>query len=420
MGPAVYHIKKMKTQKRRRARRPLYLFFVLVVISGYSSWVLLRPLAALNPIPRSSTVRMDTAPATLSWPVAGQSAVGILGTDISALYGKQTPVPIASTAKVITALVVLEKKPLKQGEQGSVITLTPADVALYENYKAIDGSLLPVVAGEQISEYQMMQAIMLPSANNIADTMAIWAYGSLPAYADAANAYLAAHGLTNTHVGSDASGLSPSTTSTAEDLVKLGKLAMQHTVLAEVVGQSTAAGIPLTSSIKNVNSLLGTNNIIGIKTGNTDEAGGVFMSASRITINSKPITIITAVAGSPNLFGALKDSLTLIKSAQVNFATVQLVKAGDILGRYQLPQGGSVAAVAAKDLKLVGWKGPPVLAQMRLQPLASKDASSSPGLTAGSVTIPESVLTNQQSIAVELKTVAAEPSALWRLTHPLN
>lgn len=387
---------------------------------SYSAWALLRPLPVLNPSPRSNTISMDAGSAALSWPVAGQTAVSILGTDILDTHGKQTPVPIASTAKVITALVVMNKKPLKQGETGPVITLTEADVELYKKTMAADGSLIPVAAGESISEYQMIQAIMLPSANNIADTMAIWAYGSLPAYASAANAYLKSNGLINTRVGSDASGLSPTTTSTAADLVKIGKLAMENPVLAEVVGQSSATGIPLTNTVKNVNSLLGTANIIGVKTGNTDEAGGVFISASRITVDNKPTTIVTAVAGSPTLFNALKDSLALVRSAQTNFSTVHLVKAGDILGRYQLRQGGSVAAVASKDLKVTGWKGSQVSALTTLRSMNSEKASDPAGQIVGSVATSNSVLSTKQSVPVKLKAKPPEPSSLWRLTHPLN
>ncbi len=363
---------------------------------------------------------MDSGSAVLSWPVAGQSAVSILGTEILDTHGKQTPVPIASTAKVITALVVMDKKPLKLGETGPVVTLTEADVELYKKTMAADGSLIPVAAGESISENQMIQAIMLPSANNIADSMAIWAYGSLPAYALAANAYLKSHGLTNTHVGSDASGLSPTTTSTAADLVKIGKMAMENPVLAEIVGQSSATGIPLTTTVKNVNSLLGTANIIGVKTGNTDEAGGVFISASRITVADRPTIIVTAVAGSPTLFNALKDSLALVRSAQTNFSTVHMVKAGDILGKYQLHQGGSVAAVAGKDLKVTGWKGSQVRAQTNLRTMSSEEASDPSGQIVGSVTTSNSVLSNKQSIPVNLNANPSEPSSLWRLTHPLN
>ena len=91
--------------------------------------------------------------------------------------------------------------------------------------------------------------------------MAIWAFGSLKNYSQAANQYLEDQGLVETHVGSDASGFNPSTTSTARDLVRIGELVMQDPVLKQIVGQSSASDFPVVNNIKNVNSLLGTRTI---------------------------------------------------------------------------------------------------------------------------------------------------------------
>ncbi len=405
----------MKKIRRRGAKRWHYGLIAFVLLGSYSYYALQRALPLINPI-NSPILTNQSKPTSenphLSWPSTGQSAVGILDSNILETHGIQTHVPIASTAKVITALTVLQAKPLTSDEQGPVTTLTDTDVTFYNNYAAQDGSLVPVSAGEQISEYQMLQSIMLPSANNIADTMAIWAFGSLKAYSTAANTYLTEHGLTNTHVGNDASGLSPTTTSTAQDLVKLGKLAMQHPALAKIVGQSSATGIPHTTTVKNVNFLLGTANIIGIKTGNTEQAGGVFISASRVTINHKPVTIVTSVANAPTLFIALKDSLTLIKSAQANFQTVSLVKAGDIVGHYNVPWGNNINAIASQDLTTSIWKGSAAKAKVQLRPVDVNDKS------AGEIILPTSALTNKKSIPVKLKNPPPPPTIWWRLLHP--
>ncbi len=392
---------------RRRSKRPVYVLLVLVLIAGYAFWALHRALPLLQPEPYRSQITVKTGSPSLAWPAAGQSAVSILGTDILETHGPQKPAPTASVAKVITALTVLDKKPLATGQQGPTITLTANDMTLYKNYAAEDGSLVPVSAGEKISQYQMLQAMMLPSANNIADSLAIWAFGSLPDYATAANAYLATHGLKDTHVGSDASGLSPTTTSTATDLVKLGQLAMQNQVLASIAGQSTATGIPMTTTVKNVNQLLGTTGIVGIKTGNSDPAGGVFLSASKITINGKPVTVITAVEGSPTLFVALKDSLALVRSAQANFVPITVIKGGDKIASYAVPWSTPTPAIAAKDLATNAWKGSTVKAMATLRPLNIH------AVDAGKINLPDI------SVAVKLQKPAPKPSAWWRLTHPL-
>lgn len=408
----------MYTLRRRRGKRWLYILPVaIVLLGGYGFWAWKRPLPLLNPTRGSVQPQSPANSAKLSWPAAGQSAAGLVGSPAVETHGSQKATPTASTAKLITALVVLRAKPLAPGQQGPTVTLTPSDVAIYNNYIAQDGSLVKVQAGEQITEYQMLQAMLLPSANNMADSLAIWAFGSLKAYSGAANSYLAQLGLAHTEVGTDASGFAPSTTSTAGDLVRIGELVMQNPVLAQIVGQPSAGGIPVVNNIKNVNSLLGSNAIVGIKTGNTDQAGGVFISASRTTVNGQPVTIVTALANSPSLWQAMHDSLPLIKSAQANFSLATVVRKEAVVGHYELPWGGSVPAVAVKNLSLTAWNGSPVTATVELQPIAATDQA---GQTAGSVKVPKSAVSKQLSVPVKLQTTPATPSIWWRLSHPFN
>ena len=316
---------------------------------------------------------------------------------------------------MITALVVLQQKPLQSGTQGSTITLSPKDVAIYKNYVAQDGSLVPVQAGEKISEYQMLQTILLPSANNMADSLAIWAFGSLKNYSEAANQYLEDQSLAETHVGSDASGFNPSTTSTARDLVRIGELVMQDPVLKQIVAQPSASGIPVVGNIKNVNFLLGQDNIIGVKTGNTDQAKGVFVSASHVTVNGKSVTVVTALMGSPTIYTALSDSVPLIKSVQANFKPVTVVSSDSTVATYKQPWGGSVRAVATEDLPLNAWGGSTITAKAHLQNITIHNRA---GHTAGSITIPGSAYNNGISVPVKLQSTPTAPSIRWRLTHP--
>jgi len=404
----------LKQGERRRRRWPVLVVFIILAAT-YTYWSMNSPLPYLRPSLSAAGLQTATAPAKLTWPGAGQSAVGILGSPVLETHGKQTPRPTASTAKLITALVVLQKKPIRSGQQGPVITLTANDVAIFNTYFAHGGSLTKVQAGERISEYQMLQAILLPSANNMADSLAIWAFGSLPAYSAAANQYLIQHGLNGTHVDGDASGFNPSTVSTAHDLVRLGELAMQDPILAGIVDQKTAA-LPVAGNVNNVNFLLGTHNIVGVKTGNTDQAGGVYVSASRIQVNGRFVTIVTAIADSPSLFQALKDSLPLIQSAQANFARVTAAKAGEAIAIYRLPWGGSVSAKVDRDLTTTAWKGSKVEAQARLD---SVPADSKAGSKVGSLIISGPIRTGQ-SVDLRLASAPSKPSAWWRLSHPLR
>jgi len=376
----------------------------------YCHWALTKPLPNLQPSV-ISLPKVQALSGQLNWPKSGQAAVGLVGTDILETAGKQTPTPTASTAKLITALTVLKAKPITAGQPGPTITLTANDANLYATYLAHDGSVVKVVAGEQISEYQMFQTMLLPSANNMADSLAIWAYGSLANYAKAANEYLASLGLQNTHVGKDASGLDPSTTSTAADLAKIGDLAMQNPVLAGIVAQPTAGNIPVVGNIKNVNFLLGNSGIVGIKTGNSDQAGGVFVSAAKVAVDGQVQTIVTAYAAAPDLFTAVQGSLPMIQSAEANFKPVSAITKGSVVGNYNLPWGGQVSAVATSDLNNKIWAGTSISAKAKLQAIP---AASKSGQDVGSVSA------NNKSVGVVLDKNVPTPSTWWRLTHPFN
>ena len=404
----------MKTISKR-SRRFVCIVMLGLLASGYGYQALHRTLPALEPVVAQTNLKSHTPSGKLAWPGYGSAAVGLLDGDILVTNGTQKAVPIASTAKVLTALSVLAKKPLAPGQQGPTITLGDADVAIYNQYVANDGSVLAINSGEQISEYQMLEALMLPSANNLADSLAIWAFGSLKDYRSFATNYARQLGLTDTHLGSDASGMAADSTSTAHDLVLIGKAAIRNPLLANIVGLPSTADIPGAGTVKNVNFLLGTNGIVGIKTGNTDQAGGVFLSASNTMVDKKPITIVTAVLGAPTLWRALNDSVPLIRSAQTNFSANTLVPANNVVGRYALPWGGSVAAVTKTATTVTAWNGSTIPVTIRLQPIPY---TSHTGQLAGNITARQSLFSAAVTNPIVLAENPTSPSVWWRLRHP--
>jgi D-alanyl-D-alanine carboxypeptidase (penicillin-binding protein 5/6) len=387
---------------------------LIVILIAYAGFCLVRPITVRG-FGKDDNSTLDAA-STIQWPQVGEAAVGILGSHTIITNGPQTPTPTASVAKLITAVMVLKAKPLAVGEQGPSITFTTSDVAIYGHYLDEQGSVLPVVAGETMSEYQALEAMLLPSADNVADSLAIWAYGSLSAYSQAANTYIAAQGLHDTHVGTDASGYDPSTTSTAQNMVMLGELAMNNPVIASIVSQSNATGIPLETSIHNVNSLLGTDGIVGIKTGNTDQAGGVFVSASQITLNNKMVTVITALAKTQTLAAALKDSIPFIASTHTDFTSDTIIRAGSVVAHYQLPWGGTVPVIATQNVTLTTWKDSPTSSTISLRPL---QASKQTPQTVGRMTAWQSGVASEKYTPLALQQALPQPSISWRLIHPL-
>lgn len=247
----------------------------------------------------------------MPWPSYGQAAYGVVNDGVLAESKNDTePVPIASLAKVITALAVLEKKPLKPGEQGPTITLTETDIANYEEYVRKDGTVVPIKLGEKITEYQALQAMLLPSANNMSDSLARWAFGSIDEYNKYANKMLKDSGIMHTTIA-DASGYSSSTKSTATDMVKIGILYMKNPILREIAKQPTAT-IPFAGVIYNYNAVVNDEEVTGIKVGFTEQAGRTFLVANIENENEDKISV-AVVLGANQMSTAMKDAKQLLK-----------------------------------------------------------------------------------------------------------
>ncbi len=367
----------------------------------------------LEPTVSTVTAAQTTPEGPLSWPAYGQAAVGAIDYGVLDNNGTQTPVPTASTAKIMTAYAILRKKPLELGNYTSpMITLTQADVDIYNRCVVMDCSVALVQAGEQISEYQALQAIMLPSANNMAESLAIWAFGSMDAYLAYANNLAEEMNLSQSHFA-DASGYSPETVSTANDLVKLSIEAMKNPVFREIVGQESAV-IPVAGKIYNVNGLLGRDNLIGLKTGNTEQAGGVFVAAATQEISGQTITVITAVMGGPNLVRTMLDSMPLINSVKQNFARETVLTKGSTVGYYNAPWlDNQIALKTSKDVSLVKWKGSTVTTSSDIQ---SIKVTTTTRTKVGTVTV--SSTGSRASTDVVTSEPITPPSLAWRVRHP--
>ncbi len=229
--------------------------------------------------------RSGAGPATepsasgLPWPDEGQASVLVVGLgkrgDLGT-KGDQTPVPIASITKVMTAYVVLQDHPLRGDEPGPDITVDQEAAA--ESYAA-DESTAPVILGERISERRLLELMLIPSGNNIARLLARWDAGSQQAFVAKMNQAARALGMNQTTY-TGASGVEPTTVSTSADQLKLAQVAMRYAAFRTIVDQSatTSPGVP--GRLLNTNSLLGEDGVIGIKTGSSTPAGGTLIWAA--------------------------------------------------------------------------------------------------------------------------------------------
>jgi serine-type D-Ala-D-Ala carboxypeptidase (penicillin-binding protein 5/6) len=239
----------------------------------------------------------------VSWPGAGVSAAGISGYGVTDGPGATRQVPIASVAKLMTAYVILQDHPLPANGSGPDITVEPSEAAEYPSQVADGDSLVVIAAGETITERQALEALLLPSADNMAWILARWDAGSQAAFAARMNAAARMLAMTGTSY-TDPSGLDPSTTSTAADQVRLAMAAMQVPPLAAITAESTAV-VPVAGLVRNTNTLLGQDGIVGLKTGSTQAAGGCFLVAAWPEVNGHRTLIVAATFGQPGTAGTI-------------------------------------------------------------------------------------------------------------------
>lgn len=385
---------------------------VCLLFGSYIGYILTEPISALQPTATFSYSRPAKS-VPLDWPSYGEAAVGATGYGVLAAHGDDQPRPTASTIKVLTALAVLREKPLAADSAGPSLTLTADDVASYNKYVAEDGSVVRVAAGEQISEYQALEALLLPSANNMAETLARWAFGSIDAYTTFANTYARQLGMAATTV-TDPSGFLPTTVSTAHDLILLGQAALANTTVAQIVREPSAI-IPVQGSINNVDAVLGQDGIIGIKTGNNDQDPGCFLAAAQTTVGTHIVTILSVIQDAPNLYTALHDSLPLLTSTAAGFHEATAVQTGATVASYQAPWQGKIDAAAAHSVTFVSWDGDALDASSAVSVVTAPTAAST---SVGTLTVTDTATANAYTTPIILSQPLHKPNVFWRFIHP--
>ena len=342
-------------RKKALRRRRLTIGVAVIIGLALALWGIVSALPArpLTPIPAAVALTNTAAENRGLALGSGAAAVGTLDGGLKLKFGDDRQYPTASIAKTITMLTVLNAKPLTADEAGPTITMTTNDEALWQQTVAANGTNIAVTAGEKLTERQMINGIMLRSANNLADSLAVWAFGSMDNYRAAATSWLEKNGLKDTVIGPDASGLDPATRSTVSDMFKVCQLAMQNPALRAVVVQTSAAW-PDGTQIVNTNPYIGKNGYIGIKSGHTDAAGYTLLSAN----SYEGKVILAVVLGQQNSGDQYTVTDQLVDLAKSNFSQVSL-PAGTVAGKYVLSGGREIEAKTDGALTGFLWTGDP-------------------------------------------------------------
>ena len=383
----------------------------LIVAVGVVNY--LRPIpavAATASLHPQETIQ-GTVP-KIPWPSGGMAAVGASRLGFIASSGNEAPASAASVTKVMTALVILTDKPLTKDEPGPSITITDADVQSYQTDLANKESVVEVQAGEQLTELQLLEGLLIPSANNFAETLARWDAGSIDAFVASMNKLAGELHLTHTTFA-DTSGASPKSVSTPTDLMALGMAAMKLEVFAQVVGMAEV-NLPVAGRLFNVDGVVGQSGIIGIKTGSGLAGGANFLFAAQASIDGKDVTLYGCVMGLPTLARAFAAAKSLIASMQANLHVRRVIAKNQAVAAFATPWGGQSDLISTADVDLIEWPG--MVLRQRLDARAIViDKPVAPGTREGS----EHLVLGDYKLDVDLVTGSPlyPPGRLWRITR---
>lgn len=222
------------------------------------------------------------------------TAQGVIAVDLDSaviLYEKNPDLKLlpASTTKMMTALVAMELYNLND-----VVTVTNGKVA---------GQNMKLYPGEKISVYNLLQGLLIFSANDAAEALANHHPLGRAGFVEAMNQKARSLSLTNTHFVNPSGLEDTGHVSTARDLLRLSEVCMRNPVFAEIVGTKQTVVFNQENTYKhyltNVNELLGTvEGVRGIKTGWTENARENLVTY----VNRDGKNIIIALLGSQDRF----------------------------------------------------------------------------------------------------------------------
>jgi D-alanyl-D-alanine carboxypeptidase (penicillin-binding protein 5/6) len=130
-------------------------------------------------------------------------------------------------------------------------------------------------------------------------------------------------------------------------------------------------------------------------------------------VNGKPVTLIGAILGATSRGQALSDTEKLLESNIASWQEVTALKAGQVVGNYNLPWGKSVRVVANKDLSAYAILDSKISVKVSLKKLTKPILK---GSEVGTITIQSG--NNKVSSPVVIDQDISLPSVLWKLLHP--
>jgi serine-type D-Ala-D-Ala carboxypeptidase (penicillin-binding protein 5/6) len=245
-----------------------------------------------------------------------------------------SPRPIASTTKLMTALLTLENARLSQSMTAVRYRPSPAE------------SVVNLRAGERLTVADLLRALLMASANDAAATLATRIGGSERAFVATMNRRARELGLHETHyenpIGLDA----PDNHSSAADLVKLTLILRRNAFFRAVTDKrsTTLESGSHPRTIVNRNTLVqAVRQVNGVKTGHTNSAGYILVGSA----TSRGVTVISVVLDEPSESARDADSLALLRYGLRRYHRVSPVRRGQGFAAVPLAHRGERAELVA-------------------------------------------------------------------------
>ena len=277
-----------------------------MLVVGFACLALLLATTAFAAAHHRPKRDMSTQVSQAGWPLRGQAAF-VLGNDRPAASPHQQSVAIASLAKVMTAYLTLKRYPLSRAEDGFAITVTAAEAQATVEDAAQAQSVVAVGPGEQLTERQLLEALLIPSGNNVADMLANLMAGSETSFVAEMNAEARRLGMDHTTY-TDPSGFDPGTVSTAADQLRVFQRAMRFPVFRQIVSMASVT-LPVAGTLTNFNPLIAEG--YAGKTGSDSAAGGCLAFFTQVTVAGRRQTAAGVVLGQ----GQGRDTSALLAAA---------------------------------------------------------------------------------------------------------
>lgn len=373
------------------------------------------PATLLGPLPEATASSLDLPVTQSTAPVLPDDGASALTEDPAeaplAVGGDSEPVPMAAATKVVAALVVLDAHPLDADEEGEVVPITSEDFLSFLDYQAAGARTVTVYTDDQWSERGMLQALLLGSSNNHADTLVRWAFGSVDDYLVAARTWLDQHGLDGITVA-DATGLSEKSAGTASDLAAIAALALQNPAIDSVLSEDVE-GLPLRRGIENTTTYLPELGVTGVSRSYTDAAGICLLFSLSVEIGDTTYRAYGAILRQPD-WDALEASVrALAEQAATSVVDEPLVPDGTPLVKLTAPWGQSVTASAGASVSAPHWSVGTPTVKTTVERLDAAGA----GTVIGAVDARSGGRTETAPLRLDER--LQDPGVLWRLSHPI-